>query len=111
VLNATSRHDVSLMGRDESVMRALGWTASSLGLIAMTYATLVGLAWHRYGHVRLPSPDEQDPLLDQFMPEYEVAERHHVRVAAPAATALSWRWTSICTNRSSRGAYSGLAHA
>jgi hypothetical protein len=77
------------MGREGSVMRALGWTASGLGLIAMTYAPLVGLAWHRYGHVRLPSPDEQDPLLDQFMPEYEVAERHHVRVAAPAATVLS----------------------
>jgi hypothetical protein len=26
----------------------------------------------------------QDPLLDRFMPVYDVAERHHIRVAAPA---------------------------
>ena len=27
----------------------------------------------------------EDALLDRFMPAYEVAERHHVHVAAPAA--------------------------
>jgi hypothetical protein len=26
----------------------------------------------------------QDPLLDRFMPVYDNAERHHIRVAAPA---------------------------
>jgi hypothetical protein len=31
-----------------------------------------------------PSPEEQDPLLDRFMPSYDVAERHHVRIAAPS---------------------------
>jgi hypothetical protein len=71
------------------MIHAPRWTSTGLGLIAVTYAALVGLAWHRYGHARPPAPDEQDPLLDQFIPEYEVAERHHVRVAAPAATALS----------------------
>ena len=71
-------------------MRAvMRWTAGGLGLMAAGYATLVGTAWSRYGHVPTASPDERDPLLDQFMPEYEVAERHHVRVAAPAATTLS----------------------
>jgi hypothetical protein len=55
----------------------------------MGYAAVVGTTWFRYGHVTSPTPDEQDPLLDQFMPEYEVAERHHVRVAAPAAFTLS----------------------
>ena len=32
---------------------------------------------------------EQDPLLDRFMPWYDVAERHHVRIAAPAAVTLA----------------------
>jgi hypothetical protein len=33
--------------------------------------------------------DEADRLLDEFIPTYEVVERHHVRVAAPAAIALA----------------------
>jgi hypothetical protein len=53
------------------------------------YATVAGTTWYRYGRVPSASPDERDPLLDQLMPEYEVAERHHVRVAAPAAMMLS----------------------
>ena len=57
--------------------------------MAMGYATVVGTTWSRYGHLTSASPDECDPLLDQFMPEYEVAERHHVRVAAPAAITLA----------------------
>jgi len=65
------------------------WTAAGLGLLAVGYATVAGTTWYCYGRVRSASPDERDPLLDQFMPEYEVAERHHVRVAAPAAMTLS----------------------
>jgi hypothetical protein len=57
--------------------------------MALGYAAVVGTTWFRYGHVTSPTPDERDPLLDQFMWEYEVAERHHVRVAAPAAFTLS----------------------
>jgi curli biogenesis system outer membrane secretion channel CsgG len=33
--------------------------------------------------------DEADPLLDRFMPDCDVVERHHVRVAAPAHLTLS----------------------
>jgi hypothetical protein len=72
-----------------TLRRALRWTAGGLGLLAMGYATVVGTAWYRYGHVTSPTSDEHDPLLDQFMGEYEVAERHHVRVTAPAAITLS----------------------
>jgi len=57
--------------------------------MAVGYASVVGTTWYRYGRIPSVSADERDPLLDQFMPEYEVAERHHVRVAAPAATTLS----------------------
>jgi hypothetical protein len=69
--------------------RVMRWTAGGLGLMAVGYATVVGMTGNRYGHIPSASPDERDPLLDQFMPEYEVAERHHVRVAAPAAMTLS----------------------
>jgi hypothetical protein len=34
-------------------------------------------------------PDEVDPLLDRFVPAYDIAERHAIRVQAPAATALT----------------------
>ena len=72
-----------------NVARVMRWTAGGLGLTALGYATVVGATWCRYGHTRSANPDEHDPLLDQFMPEYEVTERHHVRVAAPAAMTLS----------------------
>ena len=77
------------MNRTPRLTRALRWTAGGLGLMAMGYATVVATTWYRYGRVRSASPDERDSLLDQFMPEYEVAERRHVRVAAPAAITLS----------------------
>jgi hypothetical protein len=38
----------------------------------------------RYGQPSAPSNNEADPLLDQFMPVYDVTERHHIHVAAPA---------------------------
>ena len=36
------------------------WTAGGLGLMAVGYATVVGTAWSRYGHVPSASPDERD---------------------------------------------------
>jgi hypothetical protein len=47
------------------------------------------MAWRRYGHPRPATPDEHDPLLDRFMPEFEVVERHHARIAAPAEITLA----------------------
>jgi hypothetical protein len=77
------------MSRMHDVARMMRWTAGGLGLIAAGYATVTGTTWYRYGQVPSASPDERDPLLDQFIPECEVAERHHVCVAAPAAITLS----------------------
>ena len=65
------------------------WTAVFVALMAIGYATVVGIQWIRYGHVTAAIGDQQDPLLDQFMPEYDVVERHHMRVAAPAATTVA----------------------
>jgi hypothetical protein len=64
--------------------RALKWTAGALGVAAGAYAGYVGVTWLRYGHPTSAGADDADPLLDQLMPVYDVAERHHIHVAAPA---------------------------
>ncbi len=70
----------------KSYLRASArWLAGGVGVAAAAYGAYVGLTWCRYGNPRPPSPEEQDPLLDRFMPSYDVVERHHVRIAAPAA--------------------------
>jgi hypothetical protein len=63
--------------------------ASAIGLAAGAYLIQAGAAWQRYGHPRKPSAAEEDALLDQFIPVYEVVERHHVHVAAPAHITLA----------------------
>jgi hypothetical protein len=73
----------------ESRLRSAGrWVAVGAGLAAIGYATYVGRAWARYGHPAPPRPEEQDELLDRFMPAFDVVERHHVEVGAPAAVTL-----------------------
>jgi hypothetical protein len=64
------------------------WLATAAGVAAGVYGAYVGATWAGYGRPARPSPDEEDPLLDHFMPRYDVVERHRVRVDAPAATAL-----------------------
>ena len=66
------------------VRRALQLTAAAIGAAAATYAAWVGVAWLRYGHPERLHADDADPLLDEFIPTYDVVERHHIRVAAPA---------------------------
>jgi len=62
------------------------WLALAAGLVAIVYAVLVTIGWFRYGRSGgAPIADDADPLLDRFLPRYEVRERHHIEVAAPAA--------------------------
>lgn len=68
---------------------AMRWLAAGAGLAGAAYTTYVCVTWYRYGRPPGPSPDEQDDLLDRFMPAYEVVERHHVRVDAPPAVVLA----------------------
>ena len=71
-----TRHQIGMAGR---------WLAASAGLAAASYAAYVATAWYRYGRGPRPVRDEErDALLDRFMPTYDVAERHHIRIAAPA---------------------------
>jgi hypothetical protein len=62
--------------------------AAGAGLAALGYATYVAVTWSRYGIPARSRPDEQDELLDRFMPRFDVVERHHIEVRAPAAVTL-----------------------
>ena len=68
---------------------AAGWLAGGIGLVIASYAAFVGFTWLRYGHPAPPVGEDSDPLLDQFIPVYEVVERHHLRIAAPAEVTLA----------------------
>jgi len=43
----------------------------------------------RFGHPSIAGPEEHDELLDRFVPVYDVVERHHIPVCAPAAVTLT----------------------
>ena len=66
--------------------RWLKWTATALGLAAGAYGAVVGAAWYRYGRSKRRGGD---PLLDGFMPQYDVAEQHFAYVAAPPDVTLA----------------------
>jgi hypothetical protein len=73
-----------------SIKSAARWMGIGAGVAAAAYGAYVGATWIRYGHgKRAANPKEADKLLDRFMPEYEIVERHHVNVAAPADITFS----------------------
>ncbi len=69
--------------------RAAVWVGAGLGCAIAGYAALVAAAWVRYGAPRPAAPDEADGWLERFMPVHDVAERHQIRVEAPADVALA----------------------
>jgi hypothetical protein len=71
------------------IRSAIRGLAAGAGIAAAVYGVYIGVTWYRYGTAARPSPEEQDELLDRFMPNYEVVERHHIRVGAPAAVTLA----------------------
>jgi hypothetical protein len=75
--------------------RLAGWISLGLGLATAAYAGWVGAAWFRYGR-RGRLVGLRDRLLDDFMPEYDVAERHFAFVAAsPEVTLLAAEETDL----------------
>jgi len=69
--------------------RGARWLAGVTGLAAIGWAGTAAVNWARYGRAVPPRAEESDPLLDAFMPNYEVVERHHIHVAAPADVTLA----------------------
>jgi hypothetical protein len=60
-----------------------------LGFAGAAYASYVSITWFRYGKPRTSPGQTCDALLDMFMPQYEVVERHQIRIAAPADLVLT----------------------
>ena len=67
--------------RPATVIGAAAAVATTAALLG--WAGWAAVTWRRYG--RTPRPARPDPLLDRFMPTYEVTDSHEARVAAPAA--------------------------
>ena len=68
-------------------MRRIASAVAAAGAAAgIAYLAYVVTAYRRYGQAALDATAiARDTMLDGFMPSPEVAERHAVRVAAPAA--------------------------
>ena len=77
------------MNTTSRVQAAFRWLAAGAGVVAGAYAATAALAWLRYGRVPIANADQADALLDRFMPVYDVVERHHVPIAAPAYVTLA----------------------
>jgi hypothetical protein len=67
--------------------RVLKRSAQIFGASALLGLGYIGTTWVRYGKVSRDHP--RNPLLDAFMPVYEVREIHETRVAAPASLTFS----------------------
>lgn len=65
------------------------WLGAGAGLAAGVYGAYVISTWYRYGRPPASSREDEDQALDRFMPQYDVVERHHVRVQAPAAVTFA----------------------
>jgi hypothetical protein len=63
--------------------------AAGTAVAAAGYATYAAVTWSRYGHPAPPRTPDRDPLLDRFMPTYEIVDRHHISVRAPADVTLA----------------------
>jgi hypothetical protein len=76
------------MNTTSSLHTATRWLAAGAAAAAGGYAAYAAVTWARYGKPSRGTRDEQDSLLDRFMPAYEIVERHHIAVNAPADVTL-----------------------
>jgi hypothetical protein len=84
---AVSKEVKTIVNAQQCIRSTARWLAAGLAFTAASYAMYVAVTWYRYGRAAQPTDSgDRDSLLDRFIPMYEVAERHHVRVVAPAET-------------------------
>jgi hypothetical protein len=67
---------------------AIKWIGGATGLAVAAYGAYAGVTWLCYGHAKLLSRKGTDLLLDAFMPNYDVVERHSIPVEASPETTL-----------------------
>ena len=77
------------MSAQTSIRSAARWLSLGVGFAAATYGAYGARTWRRYGQADPSTFEERDGLLDQFMPVYDVVDRHRIRVNAPAAVTLA----------------------
>lgn len=75
--------------KDKHCHSAIKWLGAATGLAAAAYGACTAATWLSYGHAKLLQCGRADPLLDVFMPNYDVAERHRIEVEAPPEVTLS----------------------
>ena len=68
-------------------IRMRGMIAGGAAAALLAGVGYAAVTWYRYG--RIAQGKDGDELLDRFMPDCEVRERHEVRVAAPAAVTFA----------------------
>jgi hypothetical protein len=68
------------MGR--AFRKTVGVMGAGAGAVALLGVGYAGFTWYRYGKVARGGP--RNPLVDRFIPKYELREVHQTRVAAPA---------------------------
>ena len=74
---------------NRSLKRTGQIVGAAAAVAAASYGALIAWAWTRHGQASRGTPEDADALLDRFMPLYDVAERHRVRVRAPADVTLA----------------------
>jgi hypothetical protein len=67
----------------------VGALAAGGAALVTGWAAYAAVTWRQYGKPRPPLPEEGDDLLDQYMPSYDVVDRHHVQVSAPSTVTLA----------------------
>ncbi len=77
--------------KTKSIIRSgARWLGAGIALAFGTYAATVAITWCMYDRPkRRGASDSRKSRLDEFIPEYEVVERHSTRVRAPAGTAFA----------------------
>jgi hypothetical protein len=88
----------------QSSHSGIKWLSAATGLAAAAYGAYAGMTWLSYGHAKLLSRKGADPLLDVFMPNYDVVARHSIAVEAAPETAYQRpsKWTLKSTLRFAR---------
>lgn len=77
------------MNSKQRARLAAKWFAMGIGLAGLSYGAYAATTFLRYGRPRRGNGANSDPVLDIFMPNYEVVDRHSVQIAAPAEVVLA----------------------
>jgi hypothetical protein len=77
------------MNARRTLRTTIAVATASLAMVALGYGAYAAAAWYRYGPRQAEDDENSDTLLDEFMPTFEVVERHEVQVLAPASVTFA----------------------